>query len=186
MEDLEYPTLYYLSCTFSRNMASSVSPLSALFALFCLHCLCVSTVCGVNSRTRHSSQSVLATLDSEFSAGHYFSSHIHGDTHSVWTRHKRAVRSVEYRANPVPEDRRGLLFTVFSTVSDATLRRFTLNSTSGGSNLVTVDSSNGNVYLAVDQRLDYENEEMRPLTVVIEATSLTDLSGTGNVMAGYE
>ena len=182
VEDSEYPTLCYLFCTFSRNMASSVFPPSALFALVCLHCLCVSTVCGVNSRTRHSSQSVLATLDSEFSMDHYFSPHIHGDTQSVWTRHKRAVRNVEYQANPVSEDRRGMLFTVSSAISDANLRRFTLNSTSAGSNLVTVDGSNGNVYLAIDQRLDYENEQMRPLIIVIEATSLTDRFGTGNVV----
>lgn len=160
--------------------SSSVSSRSALFALVSLHCLCVSTVCGVNPRTGRSSQSVLATLDSEFSADHYFSSHVHGrDTRSVvWTRHKRATRSVEYRADPVSEARRGMLFSVSSTVSDANLRRFALNSTSAGSSLVTVDGTNGNVYLASGERLDYEDERMRPLTVVIEATSLTDPSGT--------
>ena len=75
-----------------------------------------------------------------------------------------------------------MLFTVSSAISDANLRRFTLNSTSAGSNLVTVDGSNGNVYLAIDQRLDYENEQMRPLIIVIEATSLTDRFGAGNVV----
>ena len=85
---------------------------------------------------------------------------------------------MEYRADPVSEARRGMLFSVSSTVSDANLRRFALNSTSAGSSLVTVDGTNGNVYLASGERLDYEDERMRPLTVVIEATSLTDPSGT--------
>lgn len=159
-------------------MASAAS-LSALLALFCVLSLCVSTVIGVSSRTTRSSDlSVLSTLDSEFSVDHYFTSHdVHHDTRSLWTRHKRAVlRLVDYRADPVPEDRTGMLFTVSSTVSDAMMRRFTLN---GTSNLVTVDATSGNVYLANGSRLDYEDEEMTPLTVVIKATLITNPEGTG-------
>ncbi|KAL8590527.1 hypothetical protein ACOMHN_010963 [Nucella lapillus] len=156
-------------------MASTAS-LSALLAFFCLYCLNVSTVSGVKSRTRHSSESVLTTLEREFSADRYFSPHVHDDHRSIWTRHKRAARTVNYQAPAVPEDRKGYLFSVSSTISDADLRTFTLVSTSVGDELVTVDSRRGRVGLAEGQHLDFENDAMVPLTILIQAVRMRDPS----------
>ena len=162
-------------------MASTASHQSVLLAFYLLHCLYVSTVCGLSSRTRHNDL-VLATLDSDFSADHYFSYHVgdvHRDTRSLWTRHKRAIRSVEYKVpTALREDKTGFLFSVSSAVFDA--RRFSLNRTSAGVDLVTVNPFTGNVSLAAGQHLDYENDAMRPLTVVVEARSVSDPFGTGN------
>ncbi|KAK7504547.1 hypothetical protein BaRGS_00004033 [Batillaria attramentaria] len=128
-----------------------------------------------------SNEAVLSSLDSDFSLERgYFSSDLHLDTRpSVQSRQRRAVRTVEYQADSVPETQVGLLFTVSSVVPDFRDRRFSINRTSVGSNLVNVDPFTGNVFLTDGQRLDYEDEDMRQITVVLEATKLTDNSGTG-------
>lgn len=180
-----------------RNMASVLSLVSALSAVLCLLSLSVCVVSGRGrSRTRlrpvtkhaeFSSSSVLSSLDSEFSLDHYFSpfspssfsfSSIPESPRTLWNRrHKREVREIEWEADPVAESKQGLLFALSSTITDSSRREFSLNSTSAGHRLVNVDSQYGNVYLAAGQSLDYENDDMNPLIVTVDAILRTNPDG---------
>ena len=93
-------------------------------------------------------------------------------------RHKRDDRNVKFVAAVLPENRRGILFGLRNSISDAYDRRFKLLNTSVGTNVVDVDSINGNVYLAENKNLDYENDNMQPLTIVVQAILRYDPKGT--------
>lgn len=177
-------------------MASPLSVLSAFGAVFFLRSLCVNAIIDGRFRTKRGSGhwvSVLAALDSDFSGGHYLnspwdfaSSALHGgeSPRTLWTsRHRREVSEKNWQADPVPETKQGLLFALSSAITDANRREFFLNTTSAGRRLVNVDSQYGNVYLASGQRLDYENNDMRPLTVVVDAILKTNPSDVVRIRA---
>lgn len=172
-----------LHCTFIRKMAATIDRLSAAFtSLLLFHGILLSAASSKDEGIRTRKDSLVKELEVEyFQEPGYFSADVHRDIRAVYPRrHRRAVRYTEYSAPPVQETQTGLLFTVSSVLADAPLRRFTLNSTSVDFNLVNVDESTGSVYLADGQRLDYENESMRRLSIVVKATKIIDMSGTGS------
>ena len=71
-----------------------------------------------------------------------------------------------------------MLFSVNRQVPDAAFRRFELDPESNWKDILSVDGANGNVYLhSTRGKLDYENEEMRQLVIIIDAIKRSNPSG---------